>query len=70
MSYSQTEISEMWLYVRTNRNELLFQSDWSQIPDNQLTEQKKSEWTTYRQALRDVTLQEDPFNINWPQKPD
>ena len=70
MSYSQAEISEMWLYVRTNRNELLFQSDWSQIPDNQLTEQKKSEWITYRQELRDVTLQEDPFNINWPQKPD
>jgi hypothetical protein len=26
-------------------------------------------WKEYRQALRDVTLQDDPFNIIWPDEP-
>ena len=25
---------------------------------------------TYRQALRDITDQSDPFDITWPAKPD
>jgi len=26
----------------------------------------KTAWATYRQALRDITTQADPFNITWP----
>lgn len=54
--------------ARTTRNKLLQETDWTQakdIPDN-----ISSAWTTYRQALRDITSQEGfPTNINWPQKP-
>lgn len=70
MEHSQLEIDEMWLYIRTNRNELLSQSDWTQILDNQLSEVKRSEWTSYRQSLRDITLQQDPFNLTWPNRPE
>jgi hypothetical protein len=40
--------------VRSKRNTLLAQSDWTQMPDSALTDSKKAEWATYRQALRDM----------------
>lgn len=48
---------------------LLQASDWAALPDVPLTVEKRAEWANYRQALRDVTLQEDPFNITWPIQP-
>jgi hypothetical protein len=30
---------------------------------------RAAEWSAYRQALRDVTTQTDPFSITWPTKP-
>ena len=56
-----------WPIVRTERNQLLQASDWTQLPDVPLT--TKEAWAAYRQALRDVTLQPDPFNIVWPTPP-
>lgn len=41
--------------ARRIRNTLLTQSDWTQLPDAQISAEKKTEWTTYRQALRDIT---------------
>lgn len=32
----------------------LQQSDWTQLPDVPLTEEQKTAWATYRQALRDL----------------
>jgi hypothetical protein len=29
----------------------------------------KESWAIYRQALRDITNQADPFNITWPTPP-
>jgi hypothetical protein len=29
----------------------------------------KDLWTVYRQELRDITNQQNPFNIEWPIKP-
>lgn len=43
--------------IRIKRNELLLNSDWTQIPDVELT--NKNEWKTYRKLLRDL-----PANIN------
>lgn len=40
--------------VRKKRNMLLDDSDWTQMPDTALTDSKKAEWATYRQALRDM----------------
>lgn len=59
-----------WNAVRDDRNKRLLDSDWTQLVDAPLTEEQKSAWQTYRQALRDVTQQSDPFNIVWPVKPE
>lgn len=56
-----------WPLVRAKRNQLLAQSDWTQLPDVPIA--AKEAWAVYRQALRDVTLQPDPFNITWPVPP-
>jgi hypothetical protein len=62
-------IDSQWSQVRSIRNQYLSECDWTQLPDSPLTEEKKGEWVVYRQELRDVTLEEDPFNIIWPVKP-
>ena len=52
--------------VRNTRNQLLKDSDWTQISDATVN---KEVWLTYRQELRDITIQEGfPFNIIWPQE--
>lgn len=66
---SATRESNQWGVVRKVRTGLLNKTDWTQSADSPLTDSKKTEWSTYRQALRDVTTQSDPFNITWPQEP-
>ena len=52
------------------RNELLLDSDWTQLPNGPLTSDQQAAWATYRQALRDITEQAGyPLNVTWPQKP-
>lgn len=60
---------ERWKEVRAERNGKMSQSDWTQGADSPLTSSQKSMWRTYRQALRDITDQSDPLNINWPSPP-
>lgn len=57
-----------WQVVRRQRDALLTQSDWTQLPDVPLA--TKETWAIYRQALRDITDQSDPFNVVWPVAPD
>ena len=59
--------------VRRRRNVLLEESDWTQAADSPLTDSKKAEWATYRQAVRDFmasysdsTALED---VTWPTEP-
>lgn len=66
----EKEIESMWISIRQTRNQLLFQSDWTQLPDSPLSVEKQTEWQSYRQQLRDVTIQVDPFNIQWPTEPE
>ena len=40
--------------LRNKRNELLKESDWTQVNDCPLSDSKKQEWLTYRQELRDL----------------
>jgi uncharacterized protein YjiS (DUF1127 family) len=61
------DFDKAWGGVRNTRNELLQKSDWTQLPDVPID--TKEVWAMYRQALRDVTDQEDPFNISWPTPP-
>lgn len=46
---------------RTIRNELLAESDWTQMPDSPLTDEVKTSWATYRSSLRSL-----PEHENWP----
>ena len=45
---------DFWITIRLQRNELLKQSDWTQVNDCPLSDSKKQEWATYRQSLRDL----------------
>ena len=60
-------ISNQWNFVKSERNKKLFETDWTQLPDVVL--RNKEAWATYRQALRDITTQSDPYNIVWPTPP-
>ena len=53
--------------LRTRRNELLTESDWTQSRDILLSNDE--EWKTYRQQLRDLPKNTDPMNPVWPTKP-
>lgn len=58
-------------YVSRQRNTFLYQSDWTQIPNNPLTPEKQQEWADYRQQLRDIPTQSGyPFNVVWPTQPE
>lgn len=59
-------------HIRKLRNRLLAQSDFVELPSSlaRLGESKVAEWLSYRQALRDITLQPDyPKSVLWPQAP-
>ena len=62
--------------LRNQRNDKLKNSDWTQSNDSPLTDLKKTEWQTYRQALRDITTQTPSIDIDgqltgitWPTPP-
>ena len=68
--------------VKEYRNALLAWSDWTQGNDSPLGSSKKTEWQTYRQALRDIpatiaadsgltakALADDFTHSSWPTKP-
>ena len=57
--------NKAWTNVRTRRNRALKNSDVMALQDRVMTEEQKA----YRQALRDITSQSDPYNITWPTKP-
>jgi hypothetical protein len=58
-----------WMNVRGQRGFRLAMCDWTQLPDAPLTNVQTANWATYRQSLRDITTQSDPFNILWPVSP-
>lgn len=53
--------------VRTERNRLLAESDWTQLPDSP---PDALAWGVYRKALRDLPSQPGfPWDIIWPEAP-
>lgn len=68
---TQSEIDERiqnkWDEIREIRNELLKDCDWTQLGD--IPSETKTLWQNYRQQLRDITNQPNPFNISWPVNP-
>ena len=66
-AYKTAKDAEQAANVRRSRNDLLAKCDWTQIADSTAD---KPVWATYRQALRDVTLQDGfPWNVTWPEQP-
>lgn len=55
--------------IRSQRNTLLSQTDWALASDSPLTDEQKTEATTYRQALRDLPADENFPNNAFPTKP-
>lgn len=55
--------------VKAHRDALLSMSDWTQVPDAPLSEAKRAEWREYRQALRDLTEQQDFPDVVLPEAP-
>lgn len=53
------------------RNTKLTECDWTQGEDSPLSDAKKLEWQTYRQALRDFDYNSVTTNVGivWPTKP-
>jgi len=62
------------VWIRERRNNILKACDWTQGVDSPLTDSKKTEWQTYRQALRDVpannTSATSRDEVTWPTKPE
>lgn len=65
----QREKDQQMAMVRAKRNKMLSDCDWTQMSDSPLSAQQKADWADYRQALRNVPSQEDPFAIVWPTAP-
>ena len=60
--------SEQIIRMKARRNALLKASDWTQTPDNPIS--NKAEWATYRQALRDFPATWTPSDTaNFPDEP-
>ena len=54
--------------LRNERDRLLVETDWTQLPD--VPETTKNAWQTYRQELRDITKTYQSIdNVVWPTKP-
>lgn len=77
VSYTFDPSDELWILdttktlnqLRSVRDTKLFQSDWTQMSDSPLSPEKKQEWATYRQALRDFPGSCDLENPVWPTPP-
>lgn len=69
-SATDAEIEAQWSITRSERNNLLAGTDWWVTKAAETGTTISSEQHAYRQALRDITTQADPFNIIWPTKPE
>jgi hypothetical protein len=59
---------QKWEFLRLHRDKLLAASDWTQLPDSPAD---KAGWATYRQALRDLPLQNgNADKVIFPSKPE
>lgn len=60
---------ERWAQIREARSKLLSVSDWTVVASMERGQQLPQSIRAYRQALRDITKQSDPYNIQWPAPP-
>ena len=64
----QDFIDSQWATVKQLRQQKLLHTDWMfSVSDG--VAPRKEEWGVYRQALRDITKQANPFALVWPVEP-
>ncbi len=67
---AEFEVFDGWVKVRKQRNQLLKDSDYTMLKDYPITVFEQ-EWTTYRQALRDIPQTfSNPDDVTYPDKPE
>ena len=66
----QAKLDQAWKDLRTERNRRLAATDWTQLADAHLSQEKKDAWAAYRQELRDLPDEtQDPTAPEWPLDP-
>jgi len=66
-AYKTAKDAEQAKSVRQTRSDKLADCDWTQVADSPVD---KAAWATYRQALRDITIQDGfPWSVTWPDSP-
>lgn len=71
-AYQATLDANTALEHRVTRNNLLAESDWTQINDSPLSNEDKTAWATYRQELRGISDLDSWPNLaddDWPVAP-
>ena len=67
-AYRQSIDDKQATAIRSERDSLLSQTDWTQVLDAPVD---RTAWAAYRQALRDVPAQAGfPWEVTWPTKPE
>lgn len=66
----QPNLAYLFHITKDRRDQLLTESDWTQLPRSPLTVEQQEIWAAYRQELRDVPQQAGfPLTIVWPTPP-
>ena len=66
---SAAKVGEQWTVIRAERNALLARTDWWVTKAAETGAIISDDQHAYRQALRDITTQPNPFNVVWPSIP-
>lgn len=63
-------LDEALASLRSERDQRLSATDWTQLPDADLTPEKRQAWVAYRKQLRDLPENTpNPLNPVWPAEP-
>lgn len=59
---------DAWSRIKTKRDQLLSETDWTQLPDTLDAAMTKA-YADYRAQLRDITSAKSPADVVWPKDP-
>lgn len=62
-------VQQQWDLIKRQQKQILNNTDWLVIRAIDTNTTIPADWQQYRQQIRDITNQQDPFNIQWPVPP-
>ena len=65
----EKDVPSAWAAIRARRDSELNATDWVITKYKEASSPVPEDWLVYRQSLRDISKQDDPFNIVWPVRP-